>query len=139
MIRRRKKKSTATQKVKNATPNIYNGIHFKSKLETYCYKELEKHNLEANYEPIRFTIIEPFQYNGEKIRAMTFLPDYVGKGFIIECKGMITDSFPLRWKMFKKYLHSNGIQYDLYLPRNQKQVKEVIQTILEKRKLNERT
>jgi len=91
MIRRRKK-TTGNQKVRNVKPNIYDNIHFKSKLETYCYQQLQKHNLETNYEKLKFTIVEPFQYNGEKVRAMTFLPDFSGKEFIIECKGMMNDA-----------------------------------------------
>lgn len=50
--KKNKKKKTINQKVKNATPNIYDGIEFKSKLETYVYKQLKAHNLKAEYEPI---------------------------------------------------------------------------------------
>ena len=135
MIRRRKK-STENQKVKNVKPNIYDNIHFKSKLETYCYQQLQKYNLEANYEKLKFTLIEPFQYNNEKVRAMTFLPDFSGPEFIIECKGMMNDAFPLRWKIFKYHLANNNITYNLYLPRNKKDVDAVIADILLKRKEN---
>ena len=55
--RKTKRKKTTNQKVKNATPNIYDGIEFKSKLETYVYKQLKAHNLKAEYEPIKFELI----------------------------------------------------------------------------------
>lgn len=50
--RKTRKKKTTNQKVKNATPNVYDGIKFKSILETYVYKQLKAHNLKAEYEPI---------------------------------------------------------------------------------------
>ena len=131
MIKRHK---SVNKKVKNATPYDYDKIHFKSKLEVYCYQQLKKYNLEANYEPIRFTILESFTYNGEKVRAMTYTPDFVGVDFVIEVKGNMNDAFPLRWKIFKYFLYRNNLNYTLYLPRNKKDVDKVIQDIIERRK-----
>lgn len=130
MVKRTKKSANA--KVRNATPNIVDGIKFLSKLESYCYKALKEAGIEAEYEPQSYVLLEPFKYNGESIRKMSYKPDFVGDGFIIECKGMMTETFPLRWKMFKWYLFRNKIEMDLYLPRNQKQVNEVIQQIKDK-------
>lgn len=124
------------RKVKNATPLIYDGIEFKSKLEAYCYRNLVKHGVFAEYENVIFTIIEPFEYNGQKIRSMTFKPDFVGDNFVIECKGFMNDAFPLRWKVFKYYLYRNNFKYDLYLPRNMKNVDTVIEDIVAKRNTN---
>lgn len=120
------KKKKHQGKVKNATPNIYNGIKFKSKLETYTYKKLKEAKIKADYEPTHFELIPKFEYQGEKVRAMTYLPDFVGKDFIIECKGLMGDSFPLRWKIFKYTLMKQNSNYKLYLVRNQKQVDELI-------------
>ena len=52
-------------------------------------------------------------------------------GFIIETKGFVraNDSFPLRWKLFMKYLNDNKIRYSLYIPKNKDQVDKVIQLI----------
>jgi len=129
-----KGKHTKNKKVRNATPLDYNGISFKSKLEVYTYQQLTKFKIEANYEPIKFTIIEPFQYDEEKVRAMTYTPDFVGDDFVIECKGWANDAFPLRWKIFKYFLYMNKIHYKLYLLRNKKEVDVAIMDILEKRK-----
>ena len=116
-------------RVKNAQPNIYNGIKFRSKLETYTYKKLKEAKIFAEYEPTHFELIPKFEYQGEKVRAMTYLPDFVGKDFIIECKGLIGDSFPLRWKIFKYTLMKQNSHYKLYLVRNQKQVDELIKKL----------
>lgn len=126
---KKQKKTKKEGRVKNAQPNIYNGIKFRSKLETYTYKKLKEANIHAEYEPTHFELIPKFEYQGEKVRAMTYLPDFVGKDFIIECKGLITDSFPLRWKIFKYILMQQNSNYKLYLVRNQKQVDELIKQL----------
>lgn len=113
-------------KVRNATPTVVDDIQFKSKLEAYTYLALKKADIKAEYEPTHFTLIPAFCYNEEKIRQMTYKPDFVGHNFIIECKGMVTDSFPLRWKMFKYTLHLTGAKYKLYLVRNHTQVDALI-------------
>ena len=127
-----KSKKKPQGKVRNATPNIYDGIKFRSKLETYTYKKLKEAGIDAEYESTHFELIPKFEYNGEKVRAMTYLPDFVGKNFIIECKGLVTDSFPLRWKIFKYYLKQENKDYKLFLVRNQKQVDEMINELSKK-------
>lgn len=127
-----KSKKKSQGKVRNATPNIYDGIKFRSKLETYTYKKLKEAGIDAEYESTHFELIPKFEYKGEKVRAMTYLPDFVGKNFIIECKGLVTDSFPLRWKIFKYYLKQENKDYKLFLVRNQKQVDEMVNELSKK-------
>lgn len=80
------------KKVRNATPLIYDGINFKSKLEVYCYQKLKEHNIEASYEGQKFVLLDSFEFNGEKIRQMTYTPDFINDRFIIECKGKANDA-----------------------------------------------
>lgn len=124
------KRKKGQGKVRNAQPNEYDGIKFRSKLETYTYKALKNAGIDAKYEAEHFLLIPKFEYNGENVRPMTYLPDFVGNGFIIECKGMITDSFPLRWKIFKYVLSKQDKKPKLYLVRNQKQVDLMIADLL---------
>jgi len=121
-------------KIRNATPVTIDGVNFKSKLEAYCYKKLKENNIEADYEPASFTILDSFKYNGKIVRKMSYTPDFVGKEFIIECKGFANESFPLRWKIFQYFLFLNKIEYDLYIPSNTEEVDDTINKILEKRK-----
>lgn len=65
-------------------------------------------------------------YDGKKIRAMTYLPDFVGNGFIIECKGFGNDAWPLREKLFKYYLSNNMPDIKFYVVRNQREVDKLI-------------
>ena len=65
----------------------------------------------------------------KKILPVKYTPDFVGKNFIIECKGRANESFPMRWKMFKKYVKENLPHVTLYKPQNQKDCDETIKLI----------
>ena len=125
----KKQKKKKRGKVKNATPNVYDNIKFRSKLESYTYKQLKEADIKAEYESTHFTLLPKFEYNSEKVRAITYLPDFVGSNFIIECKGLMGDSFPLRWKLFKHMLLQNNLNYKLYLVRNHKDVDKMIEEL----------
>jgi len=68
-----------------------------------------------------------------KVRDITYTPDFVDPNgrWVIECKGFANDRFPLKWKMFKKLLMEGDSPPVLYVPRNQKQVLETVEMILE--------
>ena len=125
------------------------GIKFASGLEAYMYKALKAANIPAAYEGSTYTIFQGFNFQGvcyercgngkgdyknrgnKKIFNIKYTPDFVGKGFIIETKGRANESFPLRWKMFKKLLTENKIgPFTLYKPQNQKECDETIRLIL---------
>lgn len=121
-------------KVRNATKVDKYGLHFRSKLECYTYEAFMNAGIPVQYEPKHFTLLPKFEYQQEKIRAMTYLPDFIGNGFIVECKGLMGDSFPLRWKLFKYYLKKHRSKIKCYLVRNHKQVDEMIQELLSQKK-----
>jgi hypothetical protein len=126
----------------------YDGINFASGLERYMYMALKKAKLKAKYEGKTYEIIKGFNFknvciarsaNGKgdyknrgnkKILPIRYTPDFIGKDFIIECKGRANESFPLRWKLFKRYLTDNKIKTNLYKPQNQKQCDETVELIL---------
>ena len=120
-------------RVKNATKVDKYGLHFRSKLECYTYEAFMKAGISVEYEPKHFTLLDKFEFNKEKIRAITYLPDFIGNyknnKFVVECKGMITESFPLRWKLFKYYLKRHRSKHKCYMVRNHKQVDEMINDI----------
>ena len=130
----------------------YDGIKFASGLERYMYQALKKAKIKAIYEGKTFEIVNGFEFdttciarsaNGKgdyknrgnkKILPIKYTPDFIGKDFIIECKGRANESFPLRWKLFKKYLTDNKLYPRLYKPQNQKECDETIKLILSSRK-----
>ena len=145
MKKRKYVKRKGRSKVKNAKKSTYDGKEFKSNLELHCYKKLKEAKISVKYEEITFTIFDAIVYpqacyegtskklynKGSKIRPITYTPDFVdpnGK-FIIETKGYANESFPLRWKLFKKHLKDNNHHYVLFMPRNKKQVDEVVELI----------
>ena len=139
------RKKRYRSKVRNAKKSSYKGLDFKSNLELHCYKKLEEAKVPVKYEKKTFTIFPAMVYplacyegttkklynKGSKIRPITYTPDFVDpKGkFIIETKGYANESFPLRWKLFKKHLKENNHHYVLFMPRNKKQVDEVVELI----------
>ena len=112
---------------------IYDGIKFASGLERYMYMALKKAKIKALYEG---NGKGDYKNRGnKKIFNIKYTPDFVGKGFIIETKGRANESFPLRWKMFKKLITENKLgPFTLYKPQNQKECDETIKLILSKQK-----
>ena len=133
--RSRKKGPVQSKKI------TYDGINFASGLERYTYMALKKNKL---FEGFNFNN-ESFekQANGmgeytnrgqKKILGIKYTPDFVGKDYIIECKGRANESFPIRWKLFKLWLTKNKIGKTLYKPQNQKEVDHTMILIKERRK-----
>jgi hypothetical protein len=77
--------------------------------------------------------MDKFEYKGFKLRPITYTPDFTDYDFIIECKGYETDVFKIKWKLFKNYLVQHNMNYDLYMPKNHKEVDESILEIKNKR------
>ncbi len=130
----------------------YDGINFASGLERYTYMALKKNKLFEGYENEVFQLVESFNFDNEsfekqangkgeytnrgqkKILGIKYTPDFIGKDYIIECKGRANESFPLRWKLFKLWLTKNKIGKTLYKPQNQKEVDLTMILIKERRK-----
>jgi hypothetical protein len=74
----------------------------------------------------RYELLPAFTFNNKKYRAITYLPDFVGKGFIIECKGFPNEAWPLREKLFNYYLYTHEPKTAFYVVHTQKQVDELI-------------
>ena len=71
----------------------------------------------------------------KKVLPIKNTPDFVSSSFIIECKGRANESFPMRWKMFKKYVNWKMKHVTLYKPQNQKECDKVIELITNKNKI----
>ena len=123
-----KKQIKKRGKVKNAVKNMYKGIKFQSKLELACYKELEINKIDVEYEETTFTIFDGLVYPQACYEGTQKKLYNKGK-WIIETKGYANEAFPLRWKLFKKHLKDNNHHYVLFMPRNKKQVVEVVDLI----------
>lgn len=123
------------------------GNQFRSKLESYCYAKLKENNLEFEYEPTAFILLDEFYHDfevwepkrskgenvfsnlGRKINKVKYIPDFVGSDWIIETKGHRTPEFNIKWKMFKAYLYANNLHFRLFLPTSNKQIDLSIEII----------
>jgi len=149
-MNKRKSKSKGPVQAKKVTCD---GIEFASGLEKYMYLALKNAGIDAIYEGETFELCESFYFpfdcyercsNGKgefknrgksKVLNIKYTPDFIGKGFIIECKGRANESFPIRWKMFKSLIKESKLSpYTLYKPQNQKECDQVIDLILSNRR-----
>ncbi len=129
----------------------YDGINFASGLERYMYMALKNANIKAKYEGETFVLLSGFHFDNEvyerqanskgdyknrgqkRILPIKYTPDFIGDDFIIETKGRANESFPMRWKLFKKLVSCQFPNVTLYKPQNQKECDETIKIILMKR------
>ena len=111
------------------------------------YQAIKKAKLKAVYEGVTFEVSTGFNFEnlsyertangkgefkqrgGKKILPIKYTPDFIGDGFIIECKGRANESFPIRWKLFKKFINRRYPHVTLYKPQNQKECDMVIQLL----------
>ena len=141
---RRKRKNKGPVRSKKV---VFDGITFASGLERYMYQVLKKAKIKADYEGETYTLIDGFNFenksherqsNGKgdfvnrgnkKILPIKYTPDFVGRDFVIECKGRANESFPIRWKLFKRFINRCYPHVTLYKPQNQKECDQVIELI----------
>ena len=142
--RRKKRGPVVSKKV------TYDGITFASGLERYMYQALKKAHIKASYEGETFVLLNGFHFENEcwerqsnskgdfknrgekRILPIKYTPDFIGEGFVIETKGRANESFPMRWKMFKKYINKHNLPVTLYKPQNQKECDKVVELIKSK-------
>ena len=145
MAFKRKSRRKGVSLIKSKS-SVVDGIKFKSQLEVYAYKELQKAQIKFKYEEDKFSLIsgflpisESWEFRYKKfvpvqnaIRSITYTPDFTcpNMRWVIETKGRPNESFPLRWKLFKRYIHSTSKPTLLFLPTNRSQVDVCIEQIL---------
>ena len=146
--RRKRTKKRGPVRAKKVT---YDGITFASGLERYMYQALVKAKIKSRYEGETFVLLDGFYFENEvyerqsngkgelvnrgckRILPIKYTPDFIGTDFIIETKGRANESFPMRWKLFKRLVMNQFPNVTLYKPQNQKECDKVIEIILEKR------
>ena len=112
------------------------------------YQALKKAKIKATYEVETFVLLYWFHFENEcwerqsnskgdfknrgekRILPIKYTPDFIGKDFIIETKGRPNESFPMRWKLFKKLVMQQFPNYTLFKPQNQKECDKVIEILI---------
>jgi predicted nuclease of restriction endonuclease-like RecB superfamily len=130
------------------------GIEFASRLEGTMYKLLKDNNINFKYESESYTLSDSFIFNNnyharlasgkgeycnrgfKKVNAITYKPDFVIRHndyyAIVETKGLPTESYNMRMKMFKALLNRQNIQCDIFVPQTNAECLETINLILKK-------
>ena len=129
----------------------YEGHNFASGLEKYMYMALQKAKIKAKYEGETFVLLNGFHFENEvyerqanskgefinrgekRILPIKYTPDFIGDDFIIETKGRPNESFPIRWKLFKKLVTEQFPGYILFKPQNHKECDRVIEILKNKK------
>ncbi len=151
MAKQRRKNLTRPQKGRKRRDLSRGKVKLKSTLETYCYDQLKEAKVKFGYETDTFQLMDSFRYSGvyhkstrgkdamtnatnRVVLGIKYTPDFVSheEKFIIETKGWVPSqhTFPLRWKLFLRYLVENDMDdYMLFIPKNKRQVDEAIKII----------
>lgn len=148
---------SSNKKVKNASPTKADGIEFKSRLEANTYRRLKDEGFSPQYERLYFDLIDAFYprsacydkhydrslkdkvfgLNTVKVQAITYTPDftfmYKDRLIVIECKGKPNDVFPLKKKLFRrwmdKYTHLTGVSILYFEIHSLDELEESIEVI----------
>lgn len=140
------------KKIINASPLEYDGISFKSKLEKMAYQTLKEQGFPVLYEPKKFIIWEGFRPNvpfynedastrmlkmdSKKVINISYTPDlmfeYNNHLIIIEMKGFENNTYPLKKKIFRKWLESNypnSIYFEIFTKKQLLQAIDIIKNL----------
>lgn len=148
--RKKKEDKQENKKVKNATKVVKYGIHFKSKLEVMVYETLVKNGMNPKYEPTTFVLWKGFKPTAkiydrknktesgsfhqetDKIIDIKYTPDFIfdynGITVIIEAKGKVNETFPLKKKLFISLLEKMSKTF-YFVVRTKKETLEAINII----------
>jgi len=125
----------------------FDGIQFASGLEKYMYIILKNAKIKFKYEPRTYQLIDTFEFtsnaierqsNGKgefkdrgnkKILGIKYTPDFEGDGWTLETKGRANESFPIRYKLFKKWIQENDIGRLLLKPQKQSECDVAVKII----------
>ena len=103
------------------------GEKFDSRLELFFYELLRSEGILFDFQ-VLYELHPSFKYQGKTVRAMTLTVDFDltshGKNIIVDTKGFQRNDNKLKWKLFK-YGLSAGSQPHIFLPKNQKECKDV--------------
>lgn len=149
---RKKGKTTSKKKGRKIVQSrkvTIDGITFASILESTMYKLLKEAGIKFTYEGQSYETFKPFELEIEcwerptkrskamvdrrKVTKVSYTPDFIGENeeWFIEVKGRANESFPLRWKLFKKMLDSKRT-IAIFKPMNKVDCQQVVEILKQK-------
>ncbi len=125
-------------KIRNATITRKHGRTFRSNLELHMYERLRLHNIKFEFQK-RFKVLDKFKYRGETVKSMSVTPDFWFRQYniIADPKGYSNDTWPMREKLLKRALLSQGLEPEIRILKNKKAVDNFILELLSKKSRND--
>ena len=98
-----------SERIQNVHEQDYNGKHFRSTLETETAKTLDALGIPYAYEERKIELLEGFRspFQKDKVRSVTYTPDFMIGPIMLECKGFETPEWRLKKKLVFKWLSEN--------------------------------
>ena len=104
-----------SERIVNVHEQDYGGKHFRSTLEAQTAKTLDALGISYQYEERKIELIEGFRspFQKDKVRAVTYTPDFIIGPLMLECKGFETPEWKLKKKLVFKgvILHFTDMRY----------------------------
>lgn len=101
--------SERIQNVSHQETIEYGGKKFRSNLEIQTAKTLDGLGIPYQYETKKIILQEGFRcpYQKEKVRDLTYTPDFIIGPIMLECKGFETPEWKIKKKLVFKWLMEN--------------------------------
>lgn len=98
-----------SERIVNVHETDYNGRHFRSTLEAQTAKTLDEMGIPFAYEERKIELLEGFRspFQKDKVRSITYTPDFIIGPVMLECKGFETPEWKIKKKLLFKYLQEN--------------------------------
>ncbi len=125
------------RKIRNATPTVYCGIQYRSKLEATFAKLLKEQGIAFQYEQETWELLPKQRYAGKCVRPITYTPDFIIGDYVVEVKGYRNDVFPVKRKLIIKYILDNRPGTIFIEARSVRDMQMAIDLIKQQDKLNE--
>lgn len=117
-----------SEHIVGVNPKEYNGRKFRSTLEAHTAETLDKMGIPWEYETKKLTLQDGFycQYQKDKVRSISYTPDFVIGPIMLETKGFETSDWKLKKKLLYKYLTENEPGAIFYMIKNDKQLLQAL-------------
>lgn len=98
-----------SERIQNVQPREYNGISYRSTLEADTAGVLDALGIPYEYEPRKIELVPAFRclYQKDKVRAVTYTPDFIIGHIMLECKGFETPEWKIKKKLVFRWLMDN--------------------------------
>lgn len=98
-----------SERIQNVRPTEWNGRKYRSTLEAETAQTLDALGIPFQYEERKILLQEGFRcpYQKDKVRDLTYTPDFTIGPIMLECKGFETPEWKIKKKLVFKWLMEN--------------------------------